>query len=262
MIDTIRAEWVKLRTSRSTWLVPVLLFILVGIGAAQQVSILQDPFYTDRAPTEVALAQFVSQVRGIAPAMLLLLGVFAVTGEYSSGLIRTTALAEPSRWKIVASKILVAGLFAVVMTGIAMLVGVVVGWLLLPDTVTSTPLTNDDYGLRLLVLTPVDTFLMVAVAVGLAFVLKRAAGVIVLLVLWLLLAESIIPTLPKVGETLAPWRPATVFDAYVRQNAGFDVFGGIADWAFGWAGLAYPMLWVVAIVALGIFVFSRRDVRP
>ena len=91
-----RMEWIKLRSLRSTWW--VLAVIIAGaIGIAVAVGVNTEDATADL--TNNALA-------GIALGLLLtgVLGVLAVTGEFSSGTIRATLAAIPNRPLVLAAK--------------------------------------------------------------------------------------------------------------------------------------------------------------
>ncbi len=112
-----RAELVKLRTLRCTWLV-LALTVLVGIGlgvlaARSTAQAWAGASATDRATLDPVGSSF----DGLDYAELGFgaLGVLAMTGEYATGMVRATLLAVPGRWVFVAAKaIVVGGLGAVV----------------------------------------------------------------------------------------------------------------------------------------------------
>jgi len=95
----LRSEWIKLATLRSTWWAIGLVGLLtIGMAAL------------------IAQAAGSSTLGGIFPVvgpfqftMLLagILGVIAVTGEYSTGMIRSTLTADPIRGSVLAAKAIV-----------------------------------------------------------------------------------------------------------------------------------------------------------
>src|SRR3954471_18727415 len=107
----VRAEWIKFRSVRSSWLtLAVTVLLVVGLGAL---------FTAARAsrwpprdpgelltfdPTRISLA-------GVFLAQLAfgVLGVLVVTGEYASGTIRATFTAVPRRLAVYAAKPMVFG---------------------------------------------------------------------------------------------------------------------------------------------------------
>ena len=112
------SEWTKLRSVRSTKST-MAAFIVVTVAVGAVVSAVAGPHWThlsaaDRAnfdPVNVSLA-------GLAFGELAIgvLGVLAMTGEYSSGTIRSTLAATPNRPLVLAAK-------ATVFAAVALVVG-------------------------------------------------------------------------------------------------------------------------------------------
>lgn len=114
----LRSEAIKLLTLRSTWW-SIILVVVLSVGLAAIVAASMNSFMDPSARTAEDLARSVASAV-IAPiqfTMLLAgaLGAIAVTGEYSTGMIRSTLAAEPRRGVVLAAKaIVVAVLLAVV----------------------------------------------------------------------------------------------------------------------------------------------------
>ena len=111
--DEVRAEWIKFRTIRSTWIsLLVGVALMIGLGALiawAGAHAYQRRGFSEEAqfdPTTVAFAGLL-----FAQLAIGVLGVLVVTNEYSSGLIRSTLQAVPKRWRVLAAKALV---FAVI----------------------------------------------------------------------------------------------------------------------------------------------------
>jgi len=107
----IRAEWLKLASLRSTWWSLAIAGAL-SIGISLMVASAARDFGAGFAPVQAILMpmQFTMLVAGI-------LGAIAITGEYSTGMIRSTLAAEPRRGVVVVAKALVvAALIAIAST--------------------------------------------------------------------------------------------------------------------------------------------------
>jgi len=114
--DAVAMEWIKLRSLRSTWwtlavtvagLIGLAILVLAHIpGSWAHMS------RADRAAFDPTNLGFI----GVALAQLALavLGVLAITGEYSSGMIRSTLAAVPRRGLALAAKAGVVGVVALV----------------------------------------------------------------------------------------------------------------------------------------------------
>ena len=112
-IDTLRSEWTKLRSVRSTPVtLAVIALIVIGLRASS-------PW--PWSPTTAAVTRAHRQPVGILQSAwffgllaFMVLGVLVMTSEYSSGLIGPTLLATPKRLRVLAAKATVFALTALV----------------------------------------------------------------------------------------------------------------------------------------------------
>jgi hypothetical protein len=117
--DALLSEWTKIRTLRSTFftLVATVAFV-VGLGAliSYESSVHYSPGDGLWDPTSMSLSGLV-----IGQLTIAVLGVLAITGEYGTGMIRTSLAAVPRRGRLLAAK---AGVFGAV----ALVTGELVSW--------------------------------------------------------------------------------------------------------------------------------------
>jgi ABC-2 type transport system permease protein len=112
----LAAERIKLSTTRSVvWTAAAVAVLSIGLAALQgSTAYGAAPLPPERAATGVA-------VFGVP--VLMILAAMTVTGEYRSGMIRTTFMATPNRTLVLVAKAVVAAVFsagyAVVMTAAA-----------------------------------------------------------------------------------------------------------------------------------------------
>jgi ABC-2 type transport system permease protein len=105
--DALRAEWTKLRTVPGTaWILTTICVLTVAVGAATAAAT------RCGAGTRCVIDPTRVSLTGIeaGQAVVAVLAVLMISGEYSSGMIRTTFIAMPRRWTVLAAK-------AVVLTG-------------------------------------------------------------------------------------------------------------------------------------------------
>src|SRR4051794_16411977 len=109
----VASEWTKFITLRSTlWSLGVGMFltlafpILFATVTAARWSHMSPHERADRQPLDIALAGV-----NVAQLAIAVLGVLMITGEYSTGMIRSTMLAVPKRLPVLWAKV---GLYAVV----------------------------------------------------------------------------------------------------------------------------------------------------
>ncbi|MGW7135459.1 ABC transporter permease [Streptomyces xanthophaeus] len=126
-LDLVAAEWIKLRSLRSTWIAygaTALAVVAFNAGTAYDTY----SHWSQRGPSEQA--DFVragiplQEAFSANAAMLMMLalvavGAVAILGEYSTGTIRTTFAAVPARRSVMAAK-------AVVLAAVATVFGAVV----------------------------------------------------------------------------------------------------------------------------------------
>lgn len=95
----LRSEWIKIATLRSTWWSIGIVAVLT-IGMALLIASAMDAPGFGGIQAVVSPVQFTMLLAGI-------IGVIAVTGEYSTGMIRSTLTADPVRGSVLAAKAIV-----------------------------------------------------------------------------------------------------------------------------------------------------------
>ncbi len=201
MTAALSAEWLKLRTIRSTW------YVLGAVGGCVAAFSLLTWYATvawDRlAPGQRAGAGGLAFMPGLtewcASLCLAVLGVLTVTSEYGTGMIRTTFTVMPHRSVVLAAKALVVAPVAFVTGEVAVFVTfatsrLIIGGRRIPGN--GYPLTE---AWPTLLAAGVSVTMFALIGFGLAAALRSAvAAVAVLLTLWY--------GLPIVSMNLpAPW---------------------------------------------------------
>ncbi|MEV6632719.1 ABC transporter permease subunit [Actinoplanes sp. NPDC051470] len=215
----LRSEWAKLWSLRSTWITLGLgLLFLLGFGAIaalrykSQIDSGQpmDPDFADA--TTYSLALF-----GVPFALIALgvLGVLTASGEYTTGMIRSTLAAVPRRLPVLWSKAAVYGALAFVVAT----VGVFAGFMISSGVLSGTPLEmsiSDDGVLRGLFGAGLYLAVIGVIGVALGALLRSTAGGISALVGTFLLVPGLMSLLPK------SWRDDLT--PYLPSNAGESIF--------------------------------------
>jgi ABC-2 type transport system permease protein len=103
--QVLRSEWTKLRSVRSTWwLVAVAVVLTAGIGVAVSAAAAGQPA-SSALPAAVATRSALGTI--LAQLALGTLAVLLISGEYGSGMIRTSMAVVPRRIPVLAAKIIV-----------------------------------------------------------------------------------------------------------------------------------------------------------
>lgn len=121
--DALHAEWTKARTLTGTaWLLVAAVVLTVAVSAAVSATVKCPSGSCVEDPAKISLTGIY-----LGQAVIAIVAVLAITGEYSTGMIRLTLAAMPRRSTVLAAKavilaglVLVAGIIAV---GLSMLAG-------------------------------------------------------------------------------------------------------------------------------------------
>lgn len=107
LTNVVRSEWTKLRTVRSTyWTAVAAVLATIGIAVLGSTQYVRNFRPGDLEGFDAA--NFVLQGLYVAQIALGALGVLTITGEYATGMIRTTLTAVPQRRVVIALKGLVS----------------------------------------------------------------------------------------------------------------------------------------------------------
>jgi ABC-2 type transport system permease protein len=239
----IRTELLRLRTTRSTWvLLAVGLLLTLGWAAAVLANV---GGMGAAVKGSVELRADLLAASGVGLFPLLLLGVVAVTGEFHHGTVTATFLVTPRRWRVLAAKAaactLVGALGVIVLLAAPWTLGLLAG--AVDPAVDGALLAL--IGRSMLV---AACWALLGVAVG-AAVRNQTVAVAVPLV-WFLLVETLIPAYGL--SELVPWLPG---GATTALSGG--IFAGVLP---GWAALLVLVGYVLALLIPGARALARRDI--
>lgn len=248
MTEVLRAEWIKLHTVRSHWVLAALAF------AFPVVVTLLTAGLADAGGAEADLVAAVAAGTSLVSGMLWgVIGALAVAGESTHGTLRVTFAAVPQRRRVLMAKVLVIGAVSALAVAAGLVVSVVGG---------STIAASRDLDVSVAGEARAALFGTVALAVlltwlgtGIGLVIRTTPAAVAVFVLWPLLAENLVGGL----LILAFGTGSTRFLPY---SAGSQLaFVGEVDGAWGsrWAGGAYFGVWVLAVLAVGAWLTERRD---
>ncbi len=247
MSALVRAELLKVRTTRGGWAYPILVVLLVGAAVAADTGTAED---ADRSRLEFQLG--LVEAAGFAAILALILGITMVTAEFRHGTITPALLVEPRRERVLGAKALGGVLLAVLFGVIALAVVAVVAlpWLSLVDADVQL---GGELGKRAAAtLLGVVLFALVGLAVGSAVHSQVAALVGTLL--WIFIAENLL--LGVLG--LLDWDGAGRYLPF-RALDGADGVGG-EDILRYWPALGVSLAWIAAIGGFGGWRTRRRDI--
>ncbi|MGY1669055.1 hypothetical protein [Geodermatophilus sp. SYSU D00710] len=263
MTAVVRSELVRLRRRSILvgWLGLTALFtVLVDLVVFQVVEPGAPPAENGPGVTFPSAAELLSSegiVAGLGAAssfsgvIALAFWALASASDWSTGLVRVLAAAEPRRWRLLAGKWVALA----ITTAGATLTAVLVNLLVAPVAASAggyEPTAWGDDVVSVVLGSAVNLYLSLLVwgTIGLALAtVTRSAGIAIGIgVGYVLLVEAV---LTVAVESLREWLPGTTITALAQ--------GGTADLAYSGAlglGLAY----VVVAAAASLAVFRRRDI--
>src|SRR5215471_4816881 len=125
LAGTIRSEFTKLRSVRSTyWTIGAMFIVSVGIAALVGFGIASNihnqPW--NKAGTDAAQASLIAFFE-LGQLIIAVLGALVITSEYSTGMIRTSLTAMPRRGTVYTAKLIVFSTVTLIISFVSFFVG-------------------------------------------------------------------------------------------------------------------------------------------
>jgi ABC-2 type transport system permease protein len=246
----IGSEWIKFRTLRST--VAVLGAAAVGMIAIALIVAYNTRHITANIQPDDHVQSSTMQGYYLGQLLIGALGVLFVSGEYSTGMIRSTLAAVPKRLPVLWAKLLVFLVVTATVMIVACLVAFVLAQALISNYRTGYSL-GDPTVLRIVIGTGVYLTLMGALGAALAWIVRSTPGALVAYVAVILVLPILFSTvLGTWGKHVAEFMPTSAGASFVSSIPEPPTLGP-------WAGLAVLVAWVVAGVAVAGIELRRRD---
>ncbi|MBE1499370.1 hypothetical protein H4696_006470 [Amycolatopsis lexingtonensis] len=249
--QSVHAEWIKLRSLRSTWYTVGCLFA-AGLGItglamnAAGKAYAEDPQAWD--PTNRSLTSYI-----VAQLIIGVLGILVVTGEHATGLMQTSLIATPRRHRLLAAKVVVAVAVAVVAGQVLMFAAFLLGQAVLGaqdlpraslgDPGVLSAVTGGGFYLAAIAL----------LAVGLGTLMRATAGALATLVGIVFLVPALAGLFPAWVRGMFAYWPTLGASAVLKTVPD-------PDFPHPWLNLGGMCLGVAAVLAVAFGVFRRRDV--
>ncbi|MGO2931765.1 ABC transporter permease [Microbacterium sp.] len=245
----LRSEWIKLATVRSTWWSIGIVAVLT-IGIALLVAQAMDVPGFEPIQAVVAPIQFTVLLAGI-------LGAISVTGEYSSGMIRSTLAANPSRGAVLIAK---ATIVAVLMFVSSLIIFTIAALVVTPVFAgRDMPFAWDDPAKSILPILAASLSMAVFALIGVAFgfLIRSGAGAIAATVGLLFVLPIVASVFTGVG---AGWEWITDVAARLPMAASQSAILPQDDWGLsGVESYATLAAWVVAGILAAWAALRTRD---
>ena len=255
LLRSVRAEWIKFWSLRSTWItsfITIALTVLFGAGLAAAFG--QSEQHQDMAKNLITSGLTFGQI------VVAVLGALIITGEYSSGQIRSSLAASPRRGRLLVSKAVVLTIVAFILGSVSVFLSWAISKPFLGEhagSLTDSHYAGHIWGSGLV-------FVGIALmALGVGFLLRSTAGTITVIVSILF----IISTPLQVAASKWEWinkiigcLPSTVSEAVSDPFQRTTEWGGQgAQFLSHGQAVAVFTAWAIIPLIAAWFVFSRRD---
>ena len=253
----LRAEWIKLRSLRSTWYsLAAVVAITVGLGslfAALHAHRMEQGGIGPGGKLVFDATQV--SLRGVFLAELAIgvLGVLVITGEYSTGMIRSTLAAVPRRQPVLLAKAAVFAAVTFVVSLASTIAAFFVGQWAQASTHGQASLSTPGAE-RAILGGALYLSLIGLLAVGLGFLIRSTAGALATLF-------GIVLVLPLLSNAL-PQPYSTDVAKYLPLNAGSQAIVTMQpdpNLLGPWTGLGVTALYALLALVAGAVLLARRD---
>jgi len=240
-VSLLRSEWIKLWTTRTTW-------VMIGIGLL--IEALFAGLYVGLASLEdIGEIDEVATGTGLLLVLMLVLGVLTITTEFRHGTASSTFLASPKRYPALLAK-LAAALLVGALAGLAFFA--VNGGLALPllDG-REGHLPGAGHIVSIYAGVVVSMALICGFGFGVGAIVRNQVGAIIAAIAFFFILSPLPELLPgNIGD----YFPAQSIGSL--QGLHSDTEGGLGQIAGGFVLSA----WVAGLALLGTLLICRRDV--
>jgi ABC-2 type transport system permease protein len=260
----LNSEFIKLRTLRSTlWCYAIIVVITLGLGFVLATSYSSNttlPGYSQQA------IWLLASTVGVAFGQLVIavLGALVITGEYGTGMIRSTLTAVPKRIPALAAKALVFGVVTFFIAFVAVVLTAVVIAPILPSRGVHPDFGDSKVWLAL-VGAAVALALVGVLSLSIGAIIRNSAGGIAISLGLLLVLPTIVSIFVAVTriawmrnlENFLPSQAAGRMYAYVSNTTTLQLPGTFV--LEPWQAVLVLVAWVAVFVALAAVLLKRRD---
>lgn len=257
---TVVAEWIKFRSLRSTvWTLVATVVLMVGVSVLAAWGTSTETVDAGSGPMNAA--QLLSAGYQLAQLTIAVLGVLTLTGEYSTGMIRSTFAAVPGRLPVLAAKAVVLSLVVAVVSLVAMALSYLATLPFHDDLDVRFDLT-DAQTLRMTVGLPLYLVAIALLALAVGALVRHSAGALTGLIALLLVVENVLMLIPvRAVELISPFLPSTAGRRVLFDEEMIAALDQVTTGAHltPWQGYGVMVSWVLALLALAAVLLRRRD---
>ena len=253
LAETLRSEFIKMRSVRSTyWTLLALVVASIAWAATDCAGIVSH--WPQDMGFNPARASLTGQV-GLGELIIVTLGALVITSEYSTGMIRTSLTVMPRRGVLYAAKAIVFAAVSLALSLVTSLAAFFTGQAILSGKHINTTLAQP-YALRAVLLSAAVVTVFGLLAYGAGAIIRNTAGAITAIL-------GVIFLVPLLAQAL----PSSWFQDLQRWLPGGSALDPISS---GWAQSAHHLFsawgefavfcgYAAVLLAVGGWLFCRRD---
>ena len=248
----VRSEWIKLRSLRSTvWSFAILILVSLGMAFLLATTVDGTGAAADGGTQALIQASAFGVTFGVLVAAVL--GVLVISGEYTTGMSRSTFTAVPKRVPALVAKAFVLFVTTYVV-GIVASIGSAAVTLAVFSGKSIQPEITVDVVTSILLAALYLAFVAVF-ALGIGTILRSSAGGIAVALAILLVLPTVLTIIA--GVTQAQW--AIDLMPYILSSAGEAMILPSENGLEIWQSTLTVAIWAIVPFVLGAVLLKRRD---
>ncbi len=214
MTRLLSAEFLKLRTTNTAWMLLLATLLVTGLAVTGAVIVAADNSSLDLESAKGV--RTVLHVSASGAIFVLILGIIVSAGEYRQGTAIDTFLTTPVRWKVIAAKLTTGAFAGVVFGGLAVGVALAVASHVYALKGYTFPMgSSGAWAILAGSIGYATLFAVIGAATG--SLLRNQVGAIVGWLAWLFVGEQIVFQL---ASSVGRWLPGAAGRALVRDPNG------------------------------------------
>jgi len=256
LTDTVRSEWTKLKTVRSTWITLAIAAVFV-IGLSALASFLIAANESSELKHNGSIPTPLQTIQGgwsLGLLAFMVLGVLAISNEYSSGLIGVTLLATPKRSRMLVAKVIVFSVSMFVAAEVMSFINFFVGHAIISayPAFPNVSLT-DHLVLRVVIGVGIYSTLVGLLGMGAGALLRHTAGAVVACVGFIFILPGILSALPNSwSNPIGEYWPTEAGRRIILLEHGPNTLSA-------WWGTADLALFIVIVLLVAGYALAKRD---
>lgn len=256
----LRSEWIKFWTVRSTiWTLAATVVVMVAMVTLISLVIANETDPSGSGPGDEVYVPFIAAVQ-MASLAVVVLGALTITGEYRTGMIRSSITAAPRRTPVLWTKAIVVTAVIFVVSLVTVAVATAVQSLIYSPKDIALDL-GDPTTQRILLGNALYLSAIALFAFAIGAIVRHSAAALAVVLGLLLVIENVVNAIPwHPLEYVRPFLPASAGAriTYPEElNATMNMGDGIDLTA--WTGFGILVAWIAVLLVIAAVLLKRRD---